>query len=136
MTKEPREEVGTLAETCEPAVHLDTFVVGSRRGGIPERLCDMAMAPLLGIHIRRLGWEPFHCKVRMLGHIVLEADGSRLAEPIPDDDHRPGDVPREVAQGRRNIRCPDGMLNMALVDLAGQRQAHHGGPLPAFAHTP
>lgn len=40
MTKESKEEVGTLAETCEPAIHLDMYVVGSRRGGVPEMLFD------------------------------------------------------------------------------------------------
>ena len=136
MTKESQEEVGTLAETCEPAIHLDTDVVGRRRGGVPEMLFDIAMVPLLGIHIRRIRREPFHFKVGMYGNIVLDDDGSMRVQPIPDDDHRPGDVPLEVAQGHKNIRGTDGMLKMALVDLAGPRQANHRGQLPAFAHAP
>ena len=76
MTKEAQEEVGTLAETCEPAIDLDTDVVGRRRGGVSEMLCDMAMAPLLGIHIRCIRWEPFHCKLRMRGHVVPGNSGS------------------------------------------------------------
>jgi hypothetical protein len=55
MTKEPKEEVGALPKPCEPAIHLDTYAVGSCRGGIPELLFDIAMAPLLGIHIRLTG---------------------------------------------------------------------------------
>ena len=58
MTKEPQDEVGMLAETCESAVRLDTFVVDSRRGGIPGRRFDMAMAPLLGIHIANPAERP------------------------------------------------------------------------------
>ena len=76
MTKEAQEEVGTLAETCEPAIDLDTDVVGRRRGGVSEMLFDIAMAPLLGIHIRRIGREPFHFKLRMRGHVVPDNSGS------------------------------------------------------------
>ena len=76
MTKEAKEEVGTLAETCEPAIDLDTDVAGRRRGGVPEMLFDMAMASPLGIHIRCVRWEPFHCKIRMRGHIVPDDGGS------------------------------------------------------------
>jgi hypothetical protein len=36
----------------------------------------------------------------------------------------------------QNICCPDGMLKMTLVDLAGQRQANDPGQLTAFAHAP
>jgi hypothetical protein len=49
MTKEPKEEVGTLTETGKAAIHLGTSVMGIARGGIPERLFDIAMTPLLGI---------------------------------------------------------------------------------------
>jgi hypothetical protein len=28
MTKEPQEEVGTVTETCKPAIHLGPYVVG------------------------------------------------------------------------------------------------------------
>ncbi len=76
MAKEPQEEVGTLAETCEAAIHLSTYVMGVERGGIPEMLFNIAMAPLLGIQIRGIGWQPFHFKVGMRSHIVLDDDGS------------------------------------------------------------
>jgi hypothetical protein len=76
MTKEPTEEVGTVPETCERAIHLDTHLVGRCRGGIPEMLFDIAMAPLLGIQIRRIGWEPFHVNVGMRSNIVLDDDGA------------------------------------------------------------
>jgi hypothetical protein len=136
MTKEPQEEVGTLPETCQPAIHLGPYVMGIDRGGIPERLFYMAMAPFLGMQIRGIGWPPFHFNVGMRGHIVLDDDGSRRLEPIPDDEHRPRDVPLEVLQGHQHIRGPEGMLNMTLVDLAGPRQANHWRQLPAVAHAP
>jgi hypothetical protein len=136
MAKAPKEEVGTLSETCEPAIHLDTYVVGRRRECVPERLCDMALASLLGIHIRRIRWEPCHCKVGLRGDIVLDDHGSMRVEPSPDDDHRPGDGPLEVAQGPKTIRGTDGMRKLALVDFAGQRQANHRGQFPAFTHAP
>ena len=136
MTKEPKEEVGTLPETCDPAIHLDTDVVGRCRGGISERVFDMAMAPLRGVHIRRIGRQPFQFKVGMCGHLVLDDDGSMRIEPIPDNAHRPREVPLEVLQGHQHICGPDGRRNMTRVDRAGPRQAHHRGPLPALAHAP
>ena len=136
MAKEPKEEVGTLPKPREATIHLGTYVMGSDRGGIPKMLFNTAMAPLLGIQIRGIGWQPFHFKVGMRGHIVLDDDGSMRIEPIPDNDHRPRDVPLEVLQGHQNICGPDGMLKMTLVNLAGQRQANHRGYLPAFAHAP
>jgi hypothetical protein len=76
MTQASQEAIGTLAETCEPAIHLDTYGVGRRRGDVPEVLFDMALAPRLGMHIRRRRWEPCHGKVGMRGHIVLDDDGA------------------------------------------------------------
>jgi hypothetical protein len=127
MTKEPQEEVGTVTETCKPAIHLGPYVVGMNWGGIPEMLFDIAMAALLGVHIRRIGREPFHFKVGMCGHIVLDDNSSVCVQPIPDDDHRPGDVPLEVSQCHKNVRGTDSMRKMALVNLAGYREADHRG---------
>ena len=76
MTKEPQEEVGTVAETCEAAIHVDTYIMGVDWGGIPQMLFHMAMAPLFGMQIRGIGGQPCHCKVGMRGHIVLDDDGS------------------------------------------------------------
>jgi hypothetical protein len=136
MAKEPQEEVGAVAEACNPAIHLGTYVLGVDRGGIPKTLFHLAMAPLLGVQVRGIGGQPCHFQVGMRGHLVLDNDGSMRLEPIPDDDHRPGDVPLDVWQGHQNIRGPDGMRNMALVDLAGQRQANDRGQLPARARAP
>jgi hypothetical protein len=76
MAKEPQEEVGTLAEACEAAIHLGTYVLGVHRGGIPKMLFNIAMAPLLGVQVRGIGWQPFHFQVGMRGHIVLDDDSS------------------------------------------------------------
>jgi hypothetical protein len=61
IRKEPKQEVGRLWETCEPAIHLDTSVVGSCRGGSVEKLFDMAIAPLFGMHVRPMThkWESY-----------------------------------------------------------------------------
>jgi hypothetical protein len=76
MAQEPQEEVGTLAEACEAAIHLGTYVLGVDRGGIPKMLFNIPMAPLLGVQVRGIGWQPFHFKVGMRGHIVLDDDSS------------------------------------------------------------
>jgi hypothetical protein len=136
MTKEPQEEVGTVPETCKPAIHLGPSGVGMNWGGIPERLFDLAMAALLGVHIRRIGREPCHCTVGMCGPIVLDDHSSVCAQPRPDDDHRPGDVPLEVSQRHKTVRGPESMRNMARVHLAGYREAEHRGSLPACADAP
>jgi hypothetical protein len=57
-------------------------------------------------------------------------------QSIPDDDHRPSDVPLEVAQGHEDIHRANSMLKKALVDRAGERQADHRGQLLALAHAP
>lgn len=68
--------------------------------------------------------------------MFLDDHSPMRIQSIPDDDHRPGDVPLEVAEGHEDIRRANGMLKMALVDLAGERQANHRGQLPALAHAP
>lgn len=127
MMKVPQEEVGTVTETYKPAIHLGLYVVGIHWGGIPEMLFDMAMAALLGVQIRRIGREPFHFKVGMCGHIILEDHSSVCVQPIPDDDYRPGDVPLDVSQRHKNVRGTDSLRQMALVNLAGYREADHRG---------
>ncbi len=37
-------------------------------------------------------------------------------QSIPDDDHRPSNVPLEVAEGHEDIHRANGMLKMAFVD--------------------
>jgi hypothetical protein len=119
MTKEAQEEVWTVTEPCKPAIHLGPYVVGIHWRGIPEMLFDIAMTALLRVQIRRVGRQPFHFKVGMGGDIVLDDHSSVCVQPIPDDDHRPGDVPLEVSQGHKNVRGTDGMRKVALVNPAG-----------------
>jgi hypothetical protein len=136
MAKEPKDEVRPLTESCKTALHLRTDCAAIDRRGIAEMLFDIAMTPLFGVHIRRVRGQPLHHYLRMHRNILLDDHGPMRAEPIPDDDHRPGDVPLEMLQGHQHIRGPDGMGKVALVNLAGQRQANDRGQLTAFAHTP
>jgi hypothetical protein len=136
MTKEPQDEVGTPTEPCKPAIHLGTYVAAVWRGGIAEMLFDIAMTPLLGVQIRCIGGQPFHRHLRTRSHILLDDGGSMRIQPIPDNDHRPGNVPLEMSQGLQYLHGPNGMLKVALVNLAGQRQANDRGQLAAFAHAP
>jgi hypothetical protein len=136
MAKEPQEEVGTLPESCKTAIHLHPYVAGVRRSRIPERLFDVAMAPLLRVQSRRIGWQPFHLKLWMCRDILLDDHGPMRAQSVPDDDHRCSDVPLEVAEGQQDISPTNGMLKMALVNLAGQRQGNDRRELTTFAHAP
>jgi hypothetical protein len=63
----------------------------------------------------------------MRSHILLDDHGSMRIQPIPDDDHRAGEVPLEMSQGLQYLHGPDGMLKVALVYLAGQGQANNRG---------
>ena len=125
-----------MTEPCKPAIHLGPYVVGIHWRGIPEMLFDIAMTALLGVQIRCIGWQPFHLHLRVCSEVFLDDRSPVRIQSIPDDDHRPGDVPLEVAEGHEAIRRANGMLEMALVDLAGEREADHRGQLPALAHAP
>ena len=121
MAKEPQEEIRTLTETCEAAIHVGTKLAGIRRSRIPEMLFDMAVAPLFGVHIRRIGWEPFQLNLGVCTNRLPDDHGSMRVQTVPDDDHWPCDVPLKVAEGNKNSSGADAMLKMALVDFAGQR---------------
>jgi hypothetical protein len=136
MAEEPVDEVRTLTASCKTAIHLDTYFAGACRGRIPEMLFDIAMAPLLGVQIRCIRGQPLHCNRRMRSDILRDDQGPMRVQPIPDNDHRPRDVPLEMLQGHQDISSTNGMRKMALVNLAGQRQANHCGQLTAFAHAP
>jgi hypothetical protein len=49
MPKEPEDEIRTLAEPRQAAVHLRMEFVNAGRRGMAEMLCDIAMAALLGV---------------------------------------------------------------------------------------
>src|SRR5918998_324447 len=136
MAKEPQDEVRPVTESCKPPVHLGPHLASVRRSGIPQVLFDVTMAPLLRVQLRGVGWQPFHLNVGVCGEILLDEHSPMRGQAIPDDDHRPSDVPLEVAEGHQDICRANSMRNMSLVDLASERQANHRGPLPALAHTP
>jgi hypothetical protein len=136
MAKEPEDEVRTVTESCKPTIHLGPHLASMHRSGIPQMLFDVAMTPLLGVHIRGIGWQPFHLNVGVCGDILRDEHSPMRVRAIPDDDHGPSDVPLEVAEGHEAIRRASGMLKMALVDLAGERQANPRGQLPALVQAP
>ena len=121
MAKKPSDEVGTVTESCKPAVHLDPDLASVRRRRIPEMLCDIAVAPLFGGHIRRLGWEPFQLNLGVCTNILPDDYGSMRVQTVPDDDHWPCDVPLKVAEGHKKISGAEARRKRALVDFAGQR---------------
>jgi hypothetical protein len=56
--EEPKDEVGALTESCTTAIHLGTHLAAVGRSSIAERVFDIAMTPLLGLHIVEL-----YCKL-------------------------------------------------------------------------
>ena len=106
MAKEAQEEVGTLAEACKTAIHWHPYGVGVRRSRMPEVLFDVPMAPpmapLLGVQIWRVGWQPCHLKLWMCREILLDDHGPMRVQSVPDEDHRSSDVPLEVADGHQD----------------------------------
>jgi hypothetical protein len=135
MAKKPPDEVGTLTASCTPAVHLDPDLASVRRSRSPEMWFDVAMASLFGVHIRRLGWEPCQRNLGVWINLLPDDHGSMRVQTVPDDDHWPCDVPLKVAEGDKHISGAAARLNMARVDVAGQRQATHRGQLAALAHA-
>jgi hypothetical protein len=136
MTKEPKDEIGSATESCKSTIHLGAEVGAVQRGSIAEVLFDIPVTPFLGVQIRCIRGQPFHRHCRMRSHILLDDHGSMRIQPIPDDDHRAGEVPLEMSQSLQYLHGPDRMLKVALVDLAGQCQANDRGQLTAFAHAP
>ncbi len=76
MPEESQDEIGTPAEAGQAAIDPGAEIADVSGQSIAQVLFDIAMASLLGIHIWRIGWEPFHVDVRMRGHIVLDDDRS------------------------------------------------------------
>ncbi len=136
MAKKPQDEVGTLTESCKPPVHWDPDLPGVCRSRMPEMLCDVAMASLFGVHIRRIGWEPFQLNLGVCINILPDDHGSMRVQPVPDDDHWPCDVPLQVAEGDKNISGADAMLNMARVNLAGERESDDWREFAALTDSP
>jgi hypothetical protein len=136
MAKAPQDEVRTLTDACEPTIHLGLQLASVARSCRPKPLCDVTMAPLLRVHIRGIGWQPCHLQVGVCGDLCLDEHRPMRVQAIPDDDaHRPSPVPLAGAEGHQAIWRAKGVLNMALVSLAGERQANHRGQLPALAHA-
>jgi hypothetical protein len=106
MAKEPQAEVGTWTESCKTASPVHPDVAGSRRSRIPERVCDGAMAPLLGVQIRRRGGPPVPRHGGMCRAILLDDHGPRRVQSGPEDEHRAGAGPLDMAEGHQAISPP------------------------------
>jgi hypothetical protein len=118
MPKEPEDEIGTLAESRKATIHLRTEFVHAGRSGMAKMLFDIAVAALLGVHVRGVRREPFHVDLGMLGEILLHDECAMRTEPVPNDDEGPRNTALEVAEGSHNIVPADGMLEVPLVDAA------------------
>jgi hypothetical protein len=49
MAASPQDEVRMLTDACKPAIPWGQHLASVRRRGMPQMLCNLAMAPLLGV---------------------------------------------------------------------------------------
>jgi hypothetical protein len=101
-----------------------------------EVLFGIPMTPFLGVQSRCIRGQPFQHHPKMCRHILLDDHGAMRIQPIPDDDHRAGDVPLQMLQSLQYLHTPNGMLKVALVELARKRQANDRRQLAALTHAP
>ncbi len=116
MPEESEDEIGTLAEASKAAIDPGAEFADIGRQRMAQVLLDMAMAPLLGIQIGGIGWEPMHLDLRMCPHILFAHRSAVGVEPVPDNDQRTRYVVLKVTEGDHHIISADGMLKMSLVD--------------------
>jgi hypothetical protein len=91
------------------------------RSGIPKMPFDVAMAPLLGVQIRCIRWQPFHLNLGVCGDILLDEYSPMRIQSIPDDDHRRSDVPLDVADGPALVDSSDSQDSPGLAEVAWPR---------------
>ena len=99
-------------------------------------LLDVPMTSFLRVQVRRIGREPFHRNRGMRGDILFHSGRPMGAQPVPDDDHRSSDIALQMVQHRQDILRADGVLKMAPINLAGEREPDNGGELAALTQTP
>jgi len=116
MSEESEDEVGSPAEACKAAIYALAQVVDACRDSVAEVLLDVAMAPLLGIHIGGIGRQPVHLDLRMGAKILFDDRRSMGIEPIPDHDQPAGAIVLNMAEGEHHSIPTDRVLKVALVD--------------------
>jgi hypothetical protein len=119
MPEEPKDEIGTSTEASKAAIDAGAEPAEPSGQRMAQVLLDIAMAPLLGIQIGGIGWEPMHLNLRMCPHILFDHHSAVGVELVPDDDQRTRYVALKVTEGDHHIISADGMLEMSLVDTTG-----------------
>jgi hypothetical protein len=118
MSEESENEVGAPAEASKAAINARAEVADACRDSVAKVLCDVAMAPLFGVHIGGIRREPVHLDLRMRPKIFFDDRRSMGIEPIPDHDQAAGNIVPKMAEGEHNILPTDRMLKVALIDTA------------------
>ena len=136
MPEEPESEVLAPTQARKSPIHLSADGREAFSDRMAEMLLDVPMTSFLRVHVRRIGREPFHLDLGMCGGIRLHSGSPMGAQPVPDDDHRSSDVSRQMLPHHQDILRAEGVLKMALVDLAGEREPANGGELAALTQTP
>jgi hypothetical protein len=133
MPEESEDEIGTSAEASNAALDSCAEIADASGQRMAQVLLDMAMAPLLGIQIRGIGWEPVHLDLGMGRQILFDHLRAMGVEPVPDDDERARNVALEVTEGDHHVIAADGMREVSLVDVARQGQPDHRRECTALA---
>jgi hypothetical protein len=120
MPEEAEDEIGTPTQARKSSIHLSAECTEAFRDRITEMLLDVPMTSFLRVHVRRIGREPFPLDLGIRGDIRLHSGSPVGAQPVPDDDHRSSDIALQMLQYTQDVLRADGVLNMALVNLAGR----------------
>src|SRR5688572_21369411 len=115
MSEESEDEIGSAAEASKAAINPGAEITDTAGQRIAQVLLDIAMAPLLGIQIRGIGWEPVHLELRMRPQIRFDHHSAVGVEPVPDDDEGAGNVALDVTEGDHHVISADGMREVAFV---------------------
>lgn len=94
------------------------------------------MTVFFWIELRRIGWQILAMDLRMLSQISLGHPGTLRLRPIPDQNERATDPAADMLQTDQQFLGIDAAIEMALVDLAADRQSHHGRSLASIFRDP
>jgi hypothetical protein len=90
LSEASEDEGGSPAEASQAALNACTEVADACGDSVPQVLCDVAMAPLFGIHIGGIGRQPVPLDLRMCAKVLFDDSRSMGIESIPDHDEPAG----------------------------------------------
>jgi hypothetical protein len=99
VPKEAVQQLCSAAEAPEAAAGQPLQLIDRPGRGVQQVALHRAVAQLLRVQVRRVGWQPLDLVVvRVGGHEGLHRLRAVGVQAVPDDDEGPPDLPAEVAQ--------------------------------------